>query len=70
MSVRWSILVGEGFTRVGSAGGMTRFTWQQIRRSALVLSCAAYFTTLAVIGQVADGDPAPDLPTRLVEAAR
>ncbi|SKB08512.1 hypothetical protein SAMN06295964_2189 [Aeromicrobium choanae] len=70
MSVRSSILVGEGFTCVGSAGDMNRLTWLQIRRTALVLSCAAYFTTLAVIGQVADGDPAPELPTRLVEAAR
>ena len=49
---------------------MNRFTWQQIRRTTLVLSCAAYFTTLTVIGQVAEGDPAPEVPTRLVEAAR
>lgn len=49
---------------------MNRFTWQQIRRTALVLACAAYFTTLAVIGQIAEGDRVPELTGHRLEASR
>lgn len=47
---------------------MNRFSWQQARRTVLVLSCATFFTTLTVIGQVAEPDPAPDLTHRLTAA--
>ncbi|MFO6452910.1 MULTISPECIES: hypothetical protein [unclassified Aeromicrobium] len=47
---------------------MNRFTWQQARRTALVLSCATFFTTVTVIGQVADPGPAPDPTHRLAQA--
>lgn len=38
---------------------MNRSLWRRTRRAALVVSCVAYFATLAVIGQVAEGDRFP-----------
>lgn len=38
---------------------MNRSTWRRARRTALVVACAGYFATMTVIGQVADGTPAP-----------
>jgi len=45
---------------------MNRIRWRRARRTALVVACVGYFATLAVIGQVAEGDPAPQQPTVLV----
>lgn len=47
---------------------MNRITWCQARRTVLVLSCAAFFATITVIGQVAEPGPIPEPPSRLLEA--
>ena len=38
---------------------MNRSTWRRARRTALVVACVGYFATMAVIGQVAEGDRFP-----------
>ena len=49
-----------------STGPMNRTRWRRARRTALVVACVGYFATLAVIGQVAEGDPPPPAPPVLV----
>jgi hypothetical protein len=46
---------------------MNGSTWRRARRTALVVACLAYFATISVIGQVADGNAVPETPTFLLE---
>ena len=48
---------------------MNRSTWRRARRTALVVACVGYFATMAVIGQVAEGDHYPVGPL-VAEAGR
>lgn len=49
---------------------MNGIHWRTARRAALVIACAAFFATIAVIGQVADGNPVPQAPRLLLDARR
>ncbi|MFS0886145.1 hypothetical protein [Aeromicrobium sp. 179-A 4D2 NHS] len=38
---------------------MNGSTWRRARRAALVVACVGFFSTMTVIGQVAEGDRYP-----------
>lgn len=43
----------------------THLSWRSVARAALVVSCIAYFATLAVVGLVADGSQMPAVPAHM-----
>ncbi len=49
---------------------MNRIHWRSVSRAALVLSCATFFATITVIGQVADPQPVSQTPTHFINAGR
>lgn len=49
---------------------MNGLHWRTARRAALLTACVAFFAAIAIIGQVADGNPVPQPPGLLLDARR